>query len=164
MKQADTPMGSWRGRFLLTLAAVAFFVVPFSVGRLADQVRIGQWQDRGFGPEEPRVWWSHDITRLREALAWRAQGFSPERAGAWKTLEFIAVEAREWTEAEFDVLEASEWRRAAFEVAAAREWKSAGLGIGEAVAWRKRAFGPSEAATLKRAGRSPLEAAGERGR
>lgn len=164
MTQTDTAMGSWHGRFLLALAAAAFFVVPMSIGRFADHVRIGQWQDRGFGSEEPRLWWSYDISRLPEALTWRAQGFGPERAGAWKKMEFIAEEAREWTDVGFDVLAASEWRRAAFDPAAANAWKSAGPGIGEAVAWRKRAFGPSEAATGKRAGRSPLEAAEERAR
>ena len=162
MKRAGSAMGLWHGRFLVALAAAAFFVVPMFVGRIADRARIAQWQDRGSGREEPRVGWSHDISSRSEALQWRASGFGPEGAGAWKRMEFIAEDAKEWTGAGFDVLEASEWRRAAFEPTGAAEWKSAGLSIGEAVAWRKRAFGPAEAAMWKRAGRSPIEAAEQR--
>ena len=162
MNRPDTAIGTWHGRLLLALAAAAFFFGPMFVGRVAENARIGLWVDRGFGPEEPRQWWSHDISNRSEALVWRADGFSPERAGAWRRMEFIAVEAQEWTEAGFDVQTAAEWRREAFAPTVAAEWKGAGFSIGEAVAWRKRAFGPAEAATWGQAGRSPLEAAEKR--
>ena len=162
MNPSQTAIGAWHGRFLLALAAAAFFVGPLLVGRVAENVRIGLWVDRGFGPEQPRQWWSHDISSRSEALTWRASGFAPERAGAWKRMAFIAVEAKEWTEAGFDVQTAAEWRREAFAPTVAAEWKKGGFSVGEAVAWRKRAFAPAEAATWRQAGRSPLDAAGQR--
>lgn len=162
MKPAETAIGAWHGRFLLALGATAFLVVPMFVGRLAENARIGLWEDRGFGPDEPRQWWSQDISSRSEALEWRANGFAPEGAGAWRRMEFIAADAKEWAEGGFNVRAAADWRREAFDPAAAAEWKNAGFSIGDAVAWRKRAFGPRDAARWKQAGLSPLDAVAQR--
>jgi hypothetical protein len=144
------------------LAAAAFFFVPVFGARLAQHARIESWQRRGFGPDEPRIWWSHGFSRLSEAVRWRASGFAPQPAGAWKRMEFVAPDAKDWTERGFDPRTAAEWRREAFDAMAAGEWKGAGFSIGEAVSWRKRAFAAGEAAQWRAAGRSPLEAAAER--
>lgn len=127
------------------------------------QLRIGAWQDRGFGPDEVRQWWSHDITRLSEALEWRASGFDAGGAGAWKRMAFVPFDAGEWVAADFDVRTAATWNREAFDAEAAAMWRDEGFSIGDAVAWRKRAFESGDAAAWRRAGHSPLEAAESRG-
>ena len=107
MTSNGSTIGAWHGRFLLAVAAAAFFFVPLWVGRMAENARIATWEERGFGPDEPRRWWSHDISSRSEALMWRAAGFSPERAGAWKRMDFVAADARDWAETGFDVRPAS---------------------------------------------------------
>lgn len=155
-------VGPWHGRFLLVIAAAAFVFVPMFAGRAAEQTRIGWWEDRGFGRDEPRQWWDHGIPLVSDAVQWRAHGFMPDQAGVWKRMEFIAGEAMEWTDAGFDARTAAEWRREAFEPGLAAAWKAAGFSIGEAVSWRKRAFGPDDAMKWREAGQSPLEAAEQR--
>lgn len=68
----------------------------------------------------------------QEIAAWKAIGFTPQRAQAWNKEGFDPSSAAAWHNRGFDLEATLAWQEASFSVVEAQQWRRSGFGLEEA--------------------------------
>ncbi|GEM_PF-1159836 len=129
-----------------------------------------QWTKAGFNIIEALEWKINNFSLqraielkkngidLNEAKKWKYNGFNISEAIEWKKNGFDLNNAKEWKSNEFNLSQALEWKYIGFDSEQAKEWKDAGFSVSEAIELMVIGFDVKKAKEWKDAGFDVSEA------